>query len=128
MERRSFLQSLVAGVTSAGVIVKATPAEVEAFAAHPGDPVVLGRPAIPAAALPNGMVLYDAQGRPVMRVTEFDVRHDPIDVTMARDISPLYAPGPRTVRLSGVGLAAADAWVMEAVRDADAKGLLRIAR
>ncbi|MGE0363352.1 MAG: hypothetical protein AB7R67_21750 [Vicinamibacterales bacterium] len=128
LERRSFLQSLVAGVTSAGVLVKATPAEVEAFAVHRGDAVVLGRPAIPAAQLPNGMVLYDAAGRAVMRVTSFDVKQEPVDLTSHWDDHRVYVPGDRRVELHGIGLAAAHVWLVEAIREAHAKGLVRCGR
>jgi hypothetical protein len=79
MERRSFLQGLFGGVTAGGLILKASPREIEAFAAPlaPEQPVILD--AIPVT--PNfdrGIVLYNARGERVLEVQsyEYEIRRD----------------------------------------------------
>ncbi len=97
MERRSFLRGIFGGVTAAGLIVKATPADVEAFAAplQPKEPLLIGPP--PLSILDVGECLYNAEGEQVAIVTGISVSVDrdtvhsygsglPISITRGIDI------------------------------------------
>lgn len=106
MFRRSFLKGVIGGVTSAGLVVAATPREIEAFASAVGDgPVVLdaGRPlgisAIASAqeaisGVHVGQALYNERGDLVACVTKLVTRRDQsFDVTLFDNTSKTYVPG-----------------------------------
>jgi len=89
MFRRSFLKGVIGGVTSAGLVVAATPREIEAFASAVGDgPVVLdGRPlgisAIASAqeALSGvhvGQALYNASKTYVPGLSRLVIEAEPV--------------------------------------------------
>jgi hypothetical protein len=99
MDRRGFLQGVFGGITAAGVIVSASPSEIEAFAAPlvRDAPVVLDVP--PAPDTHVGQHLYNARGQLVAFITSVDVIQDRVEVTSAFGSNRLFVPGPRFVKI-----------------------------
>lgn len=84
MNRRNFLSGVFGGVAAAGagVIVKASPREIERFA----SPLVKDEPIIvdaPRAAVLDAteLLLYDKHGTPVMAIHNISFNRSLIDVT-----------------------------------------------
>ncbi len=73
MERRGFISGLFGGVTAAGLIVKATQADLEAFASplKANAPIVLDTPR--SATTTVGEHLYNSRGELVAVVTDVTV-------------------------------------------------------
>jgi len=93
MDRRGFLKGVFGGVTAAGVIVAASPADIAAFASPlvREAPVVLDVPT--KAPAESGEHLYNAAGELVAIIDSFNIRRQTIDVTMAGDLNRVYLPG-----------------------------------
>jgi hypothetical protein len=107
IERRGFIQTLIGGITSAGVLLKATPSEVKAFGAVNGQAVILSPQAIappPSAIVMPGETLYAAAGKAVAMVESITVDTGMIDVTHFGDTSRNYYEGTRTMRIEAIGL------------------------
>lgn len=104
MQRRGFLKGLFGGVTAAGLLVTASPQEIEAFA----SPLVKDSPILldeqPRQPSSIGQHLYNENGELVAFVTSIDVHVERIDVTTGSDSNVVYAPGHRTVNISAVGV------------------------
>lgn len=81
MERRGFLKGLLGSVTAAGIIVEATPADVERFAGVRGAPVALA--AVPAMPMELGEYLFNEAGQRVAIITEVTSFTPWIDATPA---------------------------------------------
>lgn len=93
--RRGFLKGAFAGIVGAGLLVTATPREIEAFAnpLKEGQPLVIDEPMPMHPFLPiGGEYLYDATGRKVAIVSE---------VNQYRDIHEFRSMGYPTPELRG---------------------------
>lgn len=109
MERRSFLKGVFGGLTAAGVIVTASPLEIEAFA----SPLLRDAPVLleetPSMAAPLGVGvgehLYNAAGRLVAIVSRLHLITEKVEVTMFGAQNPVYLPGRRhfTIVATGIG-------------------------
>src|ERR1700741_3127488 len=95
MDRRNFLKGVLSGVTATGVIVAASPQEIEAFASPltRDEPVVIDVPTLNTPALGPGEHLYNAQGKLVGIVTELMLHRDKVKTT-AFDNQRIHVPGP----------------------------------
>lgn len=102
MERRGFLKGLFGGITSAGVLIAASPAEIEAFASPlvKDAPVILDVP--PKVMVEPGEHLYNAKGELVAIVTQITSKMEPEDVTLAGDSQRVYQPGRTLFELQAV--------------------------
>ena len=104
MNRRGFLQGVFGGVTAAGVIVSASPADIAAFASPmvKDAPVLLDVPApIPTSI---GEHLYNEQGQCVAVIRSIDIHQDAIDVSMWGDSQMRYVPGLRRIDIHAHGI------------------------
>jgi hypothetical protein len=99
MDRRGFLQGVFGGITAAGVIVAASPSEIEAFTAPlvRDAPVVLDIPPAPATHI--GEHLYNARGELVAFITRVDVVQDRIEMTSAFDSNRVFVPSLQRVEI-----------------------------
>lgn len=115
MNRRGFLQGVFGGVTAAGVIVAASPADIAAFASPmvKDSPVLLDVPSVEPTSI--GEHLYNDRGELVAVVRKIELRHRPIDVTTAFDSQRIYVPGPRTFEIYAAGIGEL-AWDIEKKR------------
>lgn len=111
MERRGFLKTLVSAVSSSGLLLRATPAEVQAFGAKPEQPVILSPQEIRApqpdrgyGAIEPGATLYDASGRAVAIVGSLNVEVQRIDVTSWADSTRQYVSGVPDITIVAHGL------------------------
>jgi hypothetical protein len=113
MERRGFLKGLFGGVTSAGLLIAAKPADIEAFTAPLAkqEPLIIDSPPVDPRIGP-GEHLYNSRGECVAIVTELNVSRDlelwhsiSGDAGFVRGISrfELRAVGIGTVRLGPTG-------------------------
>lgn len=98
MERRGFLKTLVGGITSAGLLLKASPAEVQTFGAQVDEPVILSPQRIQSRAdlvtsSEIGELLYDAKGLPVAYITGVHLHRAGFEVTSAQDAYRTHIPG-----------------------------------
>jgi hypothetical protein len=82
------------GVTAAGVIVAASPADIAAFASPMAKdaPLVLDVPPMKASSV--GEHLYNDRGEVVAVIRSIDFHRQSIDVTMFRDSHQASMPGP----------------------------------
>jgi hypothetical protein len=101
MKRRGFLQGIFGGVAATGLIVSASPNEIEAFAAPLkfGDPVVMDQPLTAEV----GEHLYNSRGEMVAIVTSITVTAPAIDVTSWADTYSTYVQGHPEVEIRAVG-------------------------
>jgi hypothetical protein len=92
MERRGFLKGLFGGVTSAGLIVTATPQEIEAFASplKKHAPLVLDQPSVSVTG--SGEHIYNSRGEVVGIITEVTVMRNHLEVTSDRDTNEWIYP------------------------------------
>lgn len=113
MERRGFLKGLFGGIAAgAGLIVTATPAEVQAFAGglQRDEPLILD--SMPVAATNPAFIgeyLYNAEGQRVAMVTEVEFSCDPFDVThdprlVHSSLHRRYIPGQTRIEIKAIGL------------------------
>lgn len=118
MDRRGFLQGVFGGLTAAGVIIAASPAEIEAFTAPlvRDAPVLLDVP--PVTDTHVGEHLYNARGECVAIITHVDMYRDRVEVPSAFDNHCVFVPGPWRFDVRAVG-------VGSLVWDMDAGGLPR---
>jgi hypothetical protein len=105
MERRGFLKGLFGGVTAAGLIVRANPSDLEAFA----SPLVKDAPMLvapPVAEIPElGERLYNADGVCVAIVKRVTVTREQIEATTWGSDQKVYVPGLMSwdIQAAGVG-------------------------
>lgn len=131
--RRSFLKGLFAGVVGggavsgldpdwgkvqAGVVVRATPEEVQAFA----DPLELEQPIVadqllegPDADVFPGETLYNAAGQPVAVVSKLEQTMETMEITGPEDHWTQHVAGAMRLRIEAVGLRA-PTWEGDKVR------------
>lgn len=104
MDRRNFLQGVLGGVTAGGLVIAASPVDIQAFTSTiaPGSPVALGVGA--GLGVRVGDHLYNASGHLVAVVTRAEYQVYPVEVTMAWDNSRVYLPGRRSVSLQAEGI------------------------
>ena len=105
IERRRFLQGVFGGVTAAGVIVAATPAEIAALTPLVADhPVVLDT--APPVIVPThvGEHLYNARGEVVGLIDRVSVDRDTIETTTLGDVGRRFIQGMERIRIEAVGL------------------------
>jgi hypothetical protein len=104
MDRRGFLQGVFGGVTATGLIVAASPGDVEAFAAMlaADAPVILDVPPLPASHV--GEHLYNARGECVAVITSVDMIRDRVEVTSAFDGHRIYVPGLERFKIHADGI------------------------
>jgi hypothetical protein len=99
MERRGFLKGMFGGVTAAGLVIAANPAEIEAFA----SPLVRDAPlvldAAPVVGVPGvGEHLYNSRGELVAIINEIRVSTDTVDVSSAfGGGNKMFVPGRRHI-------------------------------
>ena len=113
MERRGFLKTLIAGTTSTGLILAASPAEVQAFGAVAKMPVMLSPERIspPMAVEAMGPVLYSSTGVAVAFVAQVHVRAEHVDVTSFGGGYRDFGAGPSRMDIQAIGLPEAQAWL-----------------
>jgi hypothetical protein len=105
--RRGFLSGVFSGVTAAGLLIRADPAEAESFIASSDatklivSPERTVRPTI-------GTELYNKQGELVAFVDSIECRAAPIDVTTAFDLETRYARGLPEARLTAIVVGAVE--------------------
>ena len=107
MERRNFLKGIIGGTAAAGgLIITASPADLEAFAAPIGLPVALApTPSEPLFNMFHGDFLYDRRGNPIAVVTEVRISHPYVDAsTFESPGSKLYVTGFTEVEIRALGL------------------------
>jgi len=98
MDRRGFLHGVFGGVTSAGLILAAKPAEIAAFA----SPLLRDQPLV--ASVPTlGQALYNEQRELVAFVSHIHIRTDRIETTMFGNAHASYMPRPPSFRIEAVG-------------------------
>jgi hypothetical protein len=104
MNRRGFLQGVFGGVTAAGVIVAASPAEVEAFASPLArqTPLVVEHPSVQFAHL--GEFLYNARGECVAAITRLDIVRESFDATAFGDNNKVLVPGLQHIEICARGI------------------------
>lgn len=110
MERRGFLKGLFGGITSAGLIVTATPAEIEAFAQplKKDEPIDLRRQA-PVGVVSPGETLYNALGEQVAVITGIDISTPHVDITSyLGDQREFFIAGPRHIKIHADGICSID--------------------
>ena len=106
MDRRGFLRGAFGGVVASGVIVAATPREIEAFA----TPLVKNEPIVvdvlpPQQATSIGEHLYNEHGEIVAIITEIRVDIPQIDITPWGSDVQIYRPGlPYEISISAKGV------------------------
>jgi hypothetical protein len=104
MERRGFLKGLFGGVTSAGLIIAAKPADIAAFTAPLAtkEPLIIDSPAIDPA-IGAGEHLYNSRGECVGIVTEVSIeRENPMNSLFGQSG---FVPGLPSfkIRAEGIG-------------------------
>lgn len=107
MDRRGFLAGLFGGVTAAGIVVAASPSEIEAFAAPlvRDAPVVIDVAAASSPAPLVGEHLYNARGELVAMVTAIDITRDRIEVhDYCGAGNRIFVPGLLSVEIRAVAL------------------------
>jgi len=105
MNRRGFLQGVFGGVTAAGVIVAASPAEIAAFTAPMAKdaPVLLDVPAAVPTSI--GEHLYNESGQLVAVVRSIDFHRPMIEATSVFDDHDVFVPGlPRSIEIHALGI------------------------
>jgi hypothetical protein len=111
IERRGFLKGLFGGVTSAGLIIAATPKEIEAFAA----PLVKDAPVTLLQEPPRwrngpsttGEILYNDRGEAVAIITDIQATRDidRYDFGSGWQVAmPGLMPGPLRIDVRAVGI------------------------
>ena len=105
MERRGFLNGLFGGIAAGGLIVQATPGEVQAFAAPLRHGAPIGLDAIPTAVRPidTGQELFNSQGELVAYIQSIDARIPRINVTSVGSRYEDFIAGPPEVLITAVG-------------------------
>jgi hypothetical protein len=102
MNRRGFLSGVFGGITSAGLILRASPSEIEAFASPlvPDQPLMMNIPSLTAV----GQELYNKHGDLVAYVSHIEVLRPNLEVTMAGDSHRKYMPSVASVHIQAVGV------------------------
>ena len=106
MNRRGFLQGVFGGVTAAGAIVLANPAEIDAFARGlPKEaPVMLGASTPQTAFVDAGEHLYNAKGELVAIVKSMTIHCGSQDASMMNDAWAHYVPSTPHIDIQAVGV------------------------
>lgn len=91
IERRGFLNGLFGGIAAGGLLLKASPADVEALAPVVNQPLIIQPQAIVAPAA-SGELLYNALGEAVCVVRSLSYSVDRVDVTYLGDVNKHYLP------------------------------------
>lgn len=109
MERRGFIKGLISAVTSTGLVVSATPRELESFGAPAvrESPVVVAVPELVRAA-EVGEELYNARGELVALVTQVTVHVGRLDVSHVGAAYRTFSPGLPEVEIRAVGVGPVD--------------------
>jgi hypothetical protein len=104
MQRRGFLQGLFGGLTATGLIVAATPKEIEAFAAPlvKDEPLVLDAPMRWQPEL--GQHLYNERGELVAFVRQVIFQSDMVDVTHSGSAERHYIQARPSIEIHAVGV------------------------
>lgn len=107
MERRGFLKGAFGGVTAAGLIIAAKPAEIAAFASPlvRDSEVVLDATPMAVGVPQCGEHLYNGRGELVAIIKEIDLSCDSIEVSVWGDSQRSYIPGLQhfEIRARGIG-------------------------
>ena len=101
--RRSFLQGVFGGVTSAGLIIAGSKDSLQAFTAEKGAPVVLAQPEYSQMVTPGEQV-YNAQGQVIGVVEGVSFQRNKIEVTTFNDAASQYVLGIPSVDIRVRGL------------------------
>lgn len=105
MDRRNFLKGAFGGVTAAGLIVAATPAEVEAFASglKPDQTLVVPESVPVPTVLPEiGEMLFNHKGEPVAILSRLHMDRDMISIGADRNGFEAFAPGAMRIKMEAI--------------------------
>ncbi len=106
-DRRGFLRGLFGGVAAGGLIVSATPREIEAFTAPmtKGQPLLIDKPPVSAVPIYSGLHLYNAEGEVVAYVTQITATNQMVDVTSYYDVAHQFCvDGPPRIEIRAEGI------------------------
>lgn len=105
MDRRGFLRGTIAAVSSYGIVVTASDADILALARDGSlkvdNPVSVGVPDLLVPLV--GEVLFNAKGQPVAVVSSSRVEVESIDATDIGGQFTKYLPGRATLHIEAVG-------------------------
>lgn len=102
MERRGFLKGIFGGITAGGLLLKASPEDVQALAPAEDEPLIVQPQRIRGVHQACGDVLYNALGEAVAVVTDVRSSRGYIDVTNFGDTNKVFRPSnlPPTMTLT----------------------------
>lgn len=102
MDRRGFLRGIFGGVAAGGLIVAATPQEIEAFSSPLAREQPLSvHPVEPVKPVEVGGELYNAEGELVAYITQIEYGRLEIDVTSHHsEFNEFMVPGLRRARIT----------------------------
>lgn len=105
LSRRGFM-GVFGGITAAGLIVKATPQEIQAFTAPlvPDAPLALGAPSGTSSALNIGELVFNSRGEIIGVVEGIEYSVEAVDDTRLGDTYQRFRPGRMHMRLQVAGV------------------------
>jgi hypothetical protein len=110
MNRRGFLSGLFGGVTAAGLLVKATPADLDAFVNDLPAKAPINLTPLPynsdgPRTVRPGQHLFDEHGALIAIVTGVRADYERVDVTTVSDLNKIFIPGTLHLRITAEGVA-----------------------